>query len=556
MLTKRASISGVEPAADHFRLRDLPFDLRECVSQFVDRRTAARLLTLSSGFHELFARSVWRCINQRVFDSNVSNETRTSALTRYGRFVRCVDIRLPLDGLDHSIDLSQLLPNVTVYKFDVGKLGSSKEHTLHLIQAVSGFHGLRSLEVAFDTNHHQFCLESVADALISRQQNLNWQRLQRLKLDFIQHDYDCSWDDMVDFVVKVTPLQIDEFEITTKRYAYGYPTAEQMVLLSPHLTTIPDTYGSVSRSLCRAHHNRIIYRLQNPSGNDEAAVFSQLESLRISLCCASSAVYDYADFTPTKFPRVDKLDITIFNCEQDTMSTDPDFVHPVLSQCWPTVSNMKFDGITTSSALHAILDLNPQVTNLHVETVYIGLNTTQSNRFSLADILKRLPMLDTLYITLDEDDMFYGNSANDTNGSEDRCILHIKNSQLRDIQVTNLVMTSDCLEMLYMLPKLEEIKIRSCSLDDPEAVLETFKRIQQLNNKIDSGKYGDNIVYIKFGGIYFDINDCWSIEMVIAITAAAPNIYEIEFDDYTSELISAVRKYLPNVDLPLEGFRG
>ncbi|KAI8872267.1 hypothetical protein GQ42DRAFT_177305 [Ramicandelaber brevisporus] len=150
MTTKRIRISMDEAEAaaavsSHFRLFDLPFDLREYITRFVDRKTAARLLTLSSGCHELFARCVWLYIDEKVFDSRISKKARKRAFTRYGRLVRCVDIRLPLDGLDYSIDLSQLLPNVTVYAFEIGGYGSEKR-TPHLINAVSGFHGLRSLK--------------------------------------------------------------------------------------------------------------------------------------------------------------------------------------------------------------------------------------------------------------------------------------------------------------------------------------------------------------------------------------------------------------------------
>ncbi|KAI8869194.1 hypothetical protein GQ42DRAFT_163595 [Ramicandelaber brevisporus] len=527
MTTERASISGVEPVADHFRLLDLPFDLREYISQFVDRKTAARLLTLSSGFHELLARSVWRCIDKNVFNSNVSNETRTSAFARYGRLVRRVDIQRPLDELDHSIDLSQQLPNVTVYKLDVGNDGSSNEQALHLIKAVSGLHGLRSLEVVFDTYSLQFCLEPLADALVSRQQNQSWQRLQRLKLDFKSYKANCPWSGMADFVAKVTPLQIDDFEIAPQGHSSLYPTAEQIALIAPHLTSVPFIYTPKCLPKCKAHHNSIIYSPQSPSGNGEPVVFSQLEILDVKLCCASSTVHDYVDFTPAKFPRVETMNFYVIKCGRDIMSKDPMFMHPVLSHCWPTVSNMKLHGIDYSSILYSILDLHPQVINLHVETDNFGFIAPQGNHFSLADIVKRLPMLDKLNIELNREDIFYGGSANDANGSEDSDLVYIKNSQLRKILVGSLFLTSGCLEMLYMLPKLKLLMIASCDLDDPEGTLEKFERIKQLNSTMDSGKYGASIESIHFGYIDFEHSPWWSIEMVIAIAAAAPNIYEM-----------------------------
>ncbi|KAI8872765.1 hypothetical protein GQ42DRAFT_59833 [Ramicandelaber brevisporus] len=550
-LTEAADLAGV---ASHFRLLDLPFDLRECVSQFVDRRTAARLLALSSGCHELFARSVWCCIDKRVFNSRASNETRASAFVRYGRFVRRVHLQGPLDGLDYSIDLSQLLPNVTVYKFEVGTFCTNKKQALHLIQAVSGFHGLRSLEVAVGTNYHQFCLEPLVDALVSRQQNQNWQHLQSLKLEFLPHSNNCPWADMANFVSKVTPLQIDDFDITMNGSTRGYPIAEQMALIGPHLTNSPVIHASAARSHCQAHHNRIIYSPPALSGNNGPVVFSCLESLRVSLCCASSAVYDYSDFTAVKFPLVEKLDITIFDCGKGIMLRDPAFVHPALSQCWPSVSAMELYGIT-SSALYTLLDHNPQVTNLNVETTTIGLYTGQTDRFSLADIVKRLPMLETLYILSTVQHKFYGNSENNADYNKERNLLYIKSSRLKDIRIHYLNITSDCLEMLYMLPSLEDITILACNLVNTVNALQKIDQIQQLNSTMERGKYGASIQQIQFEKVGFNVYHDWSIDLVVAMVAAAPNIKSIEIDRVTSELVSAITDRFPDIKLKYMALR-
>ncbi|KAI8866024.1 hypothetical protein GQ42DRAFT_82047 [Ramicandelaber brevisporus] len=116
-----------------------------------------------------------------------------------------------------------------------------------------------------------------------------------------------------------------------------------------------------------------------------------------------------------------------------------------------------------------------------------------------------------------------------------------------------LTLTSDCLEMLYMLPKLKDIKFSFCNLDNPEAVLENFERIKQLNSTTDSGKYGARVESIYFDNVGFERDGYWPIEIVIAIAAAAPNIKSIKFDDATPELLSTIREHLPNVDLPLGG---
>ncbi|KAI8871883.1 hypothetical protein GQ42DRAFT_88783 [Ramicandelaber brevisporus] len=552
MTTKQVRISEVETTAvaSYFRLSDLPFDLREYVTQFVDRRTAARLLTVSFGFHELFARCVWRCIDKKVFSSRASKTTRASAFARYGRLVRRVYFRGILYGLDRSIDLTRLLPNVAVFNFDVGNDGSNKKQALYLIRAVSGLHGLRSLEVAFGPNYHQLCLEPLADALVSRQQNQNWQRLRRLKLVFMPHGYNYPWADMANFVVKVTPVQIDNLEITIKGCPFYMPTAEQMAVIGSHLTNIPYLYTSVSGSPCIAHLNEIIYSQPALSGNDVSFVFSCLEALCVKLCCASSVVYDYADFTPAKFPRIETMTFYVRSCDQDTMSMDPAFVHPVLNQCWPTVSSMNLYGITTSSRLYTVLDHNPQIINLDVQPMSFGINNDQTKHFSLVDIVKRLPMLETLFIVLDIHKRLHGEAVDDTgDDNEESDLLYIKNSRLRDIRVRSLTMTSDCLEMLYMLPKLEKLTIIECDLDNPVSAFKKITQIQQLNNMMKSDKHGAKIRHIEFEKVGFKFYHDWSFALVVTMVAAAPNIKSIKFDKVTSELLSIIAEGFPNVKL-------
>ncbi|KAI8868271.1 hypothetical protein GQ42DRAFT_44138 [Ramicandelaber brevisporus] len=353
---------------------------------------------------------------------------------------------------------------------------------------------------------------------------------------------------MTRFVVKVKPLQIDEFEITIEGTASDYPTAEQMALIAPHLTGIPNIKISDDISPCRAHHNRIFYRSQYLSGNDGLVVFPHLKSLRIYLCCASS-VYDYADFTPARFPRVETVNIIMFDCRRRTMYSGRASVHPALSQCWPNASTVELYGVTTSSALYALLDHNPQITNLRVETSSHRTNNAQISRFSLADILKRLPMLDTLSIKLSTGERFYGNSENGADSNEDNDLLYIKNSRLKNIHIKHLTMTGECLEVLYMLPKLKDIAFMYCNLDNPEVALEKVKRIQKLNKTRKRGKYGASIGHIRFEYIKFKGYGYWPVKLAVAMVAAAPNIKKVTLEGDASELISAIRKRFPTITL-------
>ncbi|KAI8871419.1 hypothetical protein GQ42DRAFT_2548 [Ramicandelaber brevisporus] len=74
----------------HFRLFDLPGELVEYISFFFDASEAHELLTVSTAFHNLFARRLWWELDLRVFC--LSEPTRSTAIARYGKLVRSVDL--------------------------------------------------------------------------------------------------------------------------------------------------------------------------------------------------------------------------------------------------------------------------------------------------------------------------------------------------------------------------------------------------------------------------------------------------------------------------------
>ncbi|KAI8866028.1 hypothetical protein GQ42DRAFT_159109 [Ramicandelaber brevisporus] len=89
-------------SSSHFRLLDLPADLLEYLALYFDGKEGVRVLTVSSAFHDVFARSVWSVLSQAAID--VAEPTRSDAYARYGRLVRKIDI-LTYERRAEAIDI-------------------------------------------------------------------------------------------------------------------------------------------------------------------------------------------------------------------------------------------------------------------------------------------------------------------------------------------------------------------------------------------------------------------------------------------------------------------
>src|SRR5437016_5005703 len=90
------------------RLFDLPLDLLELLTLYFKSKEAVGVLTVSSNFHDVFARSVWHTITRRTID--VAEPTRSSAFARYGHLVRSMDLFYELCSGFETHNWIQLFP--------------------------------------------------------------------------------------------------------------------------------------------------------------------------------------------------------------------------------------------------------------------------------------------------------------------------------------------------------------------------------------------------------------------------------------------------------------
>ncbi|KAI8871472.1 hypothetical protein GQ42DRAFT_177845 [Ramicandelaber brevisporus] len=303
-----------------FRLFGLPLDLLELLTLYFEGKEAVKLLTVSSNFHEIFARSVWHTITVNTI--RVPEPTRSSVFARYGHLVRSINLFNKLNSEFHLHNWAQLFPNTTSMVFEITPRMEDGDKQM-LMDTIASLHGLRSLKIQMKINPLPFDLERLATVLVVRQRDPSKQSLRELimffglKEDREEQDDDAeeiSWFRLSSFVQALSPLRpLIKLQIDMRGYPdLAAPTPVQMAILRPHLSGIPAFSEIEAQDGCTALRNRQLF---SPSGTrDDPLVFGQLDTLRLRVCCASSHLFDYSDFTQAKFPVMDSMVITGNEC--------------------------------------------------------------------------------------------------------------------------------------------------------------------------------------------------------------------------------------------------
>ncbi|KAI8873290.1 hypothetical protein GQ42DRAFT_152907 [Ramicandelaber brevisporus] len=149
----------------YFRLFDLPLDLLELLTLYFEGSEAVKILTASSNFHEIFARSVWHTITRRTID--VAELIRSHAYARYGHLVRSIQLSREFYIELGLYNWAQLFPNVT--SMGLGIVYDMEDVVTQMfMDAIADLHGLRSLEIDMDSNVPPFDLETLARMSVAR----------------------------------------------------------------------------------------------------------------------------------------------------------------------------------------------------------------------------------------------------------------------------------------------------------------------------------------------------------------------------------------------------
>ncbi|KAI8874009.1 hypothetical protein GQ42DRAFT_160121, partial [Ramicandelaber brevisporus] len=354
----------------YFRLFDLPFDLLELLTLYFRNYEAVELLTVSSNFHDVFARSVWRTIIREAID--VAEPIRSSAYARYGHLVCSIRLihKCHLQFDPHN--WAQLFPNITSMSFDIPHW-MEDDVKQEFMDAVADSHGLRSLKINMDNSTPPFDLEILAKVLVARHHDSSKQSLRELILLYAVYDVEGvveegkSWADLSAFVQSLSSLYpAIKLQISlSKFYSLNVPAPAQMSILGPHLTGIPNLIVVENEGGCMALHNRQVFSTRGTC--DDPLIFDRLHLLVIVVCCASPHLFDYSDFTQAKFPAMEYMCITENACRHQTGEGADSAIQPLALQKWPKVKDLNIRSRSlTLSNLDTLVELNPQLTDLAI----------------------------------------------------------------------------------------------------------------------------------------------------------------------------------------------
>ncbi|KAI8872460.1 hypothetical protein GQ42DRAFT_161299 [Ramicandelaber brevisporus] len=496
-----------------FRLFDLPLDLLELLTVYFEGKEAVKLLTVSSNFHEIFARSVWHTISLNTI--RIAEPTRSSAYARYGHLVRSIDLYYKLDLEFESHNWAQLFPNTTTMSFDIiSEMNDGDKQTF--MDAIAGLHGLRSLKVNMETKIPPFDLETLATTLVARHHDPSKQSLRELIIlciieEELEENQMKSWNDLSFFVRTLSSLCPSiSLQINMTSYINMVaPTAVQMDILRPYLVSLPTIDVVENEYGCIAFHNRQIF---GPNGTpDDPLVFDRLREISIDVCCASPLLFDYSDFTPIKFPAMECMVISEDECSHQTEDGAGSAIQTVLTQKWPKLKYTRVYGSrSTLSTLNTLIDLNPQLRRLGID---ISGNTAGTDYvFMLERVADRLPHLTAFDLSSDL------SISVDSDWLQASILVDIRSSKLESISFSKTILAPRLFEVLLVLPSLRDMSFWECTLAEPELVMNVFKRYRQSTKE-------DTTVGIRSLNIRTPTtNSDWSIELILEMIACLPRL--------------------------------
>ncbi|KAI8867858.1 hypothetical protein GQ42DRAFT_50010 [Ramicandelaber brevisporus] len=555
----------------YFRLLHLPGELVEYISLFFKVREAHKPLTVSSEFHALFAKRVWWQLDSRVF--TLPEPTRSAAIQRYSKLVRYIDF-------DHkvcSVIKTDINNGVSVYDIlsalsSVIKLRISDNYDYLISNSVLFkdivicYPLLYRLTIKISNKYEHFDLDTLALAIVNRQNNRNMRSLEYLGLMYFIGSIDTRWTRLANFVQKVSCNCLMKIELTPKFTTSALPSQSELQILSKYIVDIPFIANNEDTQFCYATLDRSLF--WRPLTDLYSCRYPQLRELSIHTCCRGSNTYDYSEITPTNLPRLQSITIEGHECNNMVSHSYPPAWERVLLQRWSHLIWLVLTVNIVYKQLVTILEHNRQLTNLRINIQSKMLDDNKT--FNLATILPLLPKLKGMYI--------YGNNDTKIDYSPDSDNSSILNpSQLRNIWFSDLVLPFHLFEFVYSLQKLESIGISGCQFYST-GVSEVSGRDNSNNvqNEIDlvvegEGGEEDAALYIELMSIINTIsarylfnnpssikrfnlsireddND-WPLDVTLEIITLMPKLQIFHFLGEADDIPTAVKERFPYIEV-------
>ncbi|KAI8872186.1 hypothetical protein GQ42DRAFT_161484 [Ramicandelaber brevisporus] len=505
-------------------LLNLPRDILLYLTDFFKYNEAFPLLAVSSQFHDLFARAVWRIVDAKSF--KLDPVTRSAAIARYGHLVRLVKhskvpLLFPLNWhlkLPHVVRLGFIINN---------KLGT--EFKRRIFVGIRSLVNLRLLTTYFEIEETPYTADGLASIILARHRDATKRKLAHVSL-FVKNGY-CSspWDVCVRLFKKLSPLNIPRLVVD------GYPVAailppsvSQCHALAPCLFTLA-LYVGHNAGLCASQMNGQYF-------SDKSVVFPRVENLSITLCCHRTEVFDPNCITPERFTSLQGLHI--YETETCVHSIE-DFRTACLAICtrhWLSLKQIVLDGMIDQTGLECILRANPHLRDFSLvyQHDYLAFHRNVKHiidtTLNLYWFMQLLPKLESMSIvapvTLRLDYKPQAVSGTNLGG-------HLTTIQIDGCSVSPIVLI-----WLLVLPKLKEVSLKNVVLIDPMSALRLIKR----THKHRIQKRSHRVVHLKFSIV--NLNEECS-QVLVEWVAALPTLQYV--CDADAALTQRIQRRCPHL---------
>ncbi|KAI8867162.1 hypothetical protein GQ42DRAFT_158148 [Ramicandelaber brevisporus] len=449
-------------------LLDLPRDILLYLTDFFKDSEAFPLLTISSQFHDLFARAAWRIVDAKTLE--LDPVTRSAAFARYGHLVRFVTVRKHTGiPLLYPPNWHLKLPHVVRFCFIINhKL--SAEFKRRIFVGIRSLVHLHRVMAYFEIYKAPYTSDGLASIILARHRDATKRKLTLVVL-MVRCDYALfPWVACVRFCRKLRPLNIPKLGVKGYPVEKIYPpSVAQCHYLAPHLLYL-EPYVRHKTVTCSSQLNGRYF-------NNKSVVFPLLETLNLTLCCNRTEVFDLNCVTPEKFTSLQKLHII----ESETcVHSIEDFRTPFMTICmrrWPNLRQMMLQGMIEQADLERIFRVNPQLKEFTILYQHNSLASHRSAKHIVEATLNfdwlvhLLPKLESIHlvapVTLRLD--YKPQAVSEVNIG----------SCLTRMFIDECSVSPAVLIWLLSLPKLKKVSLENTVLADPKSALTLIKRIHK-----------------------------------------------------------------------------
>ncbi|KAI8868458.1 hypothetical protein GQ42DRAFT_164116 [Ramicandelaber brevisporus] len=540
------SSSSSSQSDDSFRLLlDLDDELHDYLSQFLRDSDALQLLTISRRFYTIYSRRLWRSLSPNT--TAPFEVDRNPIYSKYGELVQGIGFTQRLMDACNVKMWPELFPNITKLRMSV-RCNQTTQQRKHLLDLIEVLQHLRVLTVNMEIDEEPFTLNELHVAIFTRSTGRFKQPIECFKLVYCDPTNPTTWDSLRKFIN----------DMKTSTYIYKYlglevpiPTKQElgfkhMDSLRDHLAHLPFTPFTIYADRCNAIKNYRFFSHQTGIGTD--ILFPLLRKMNITVCCVDRMQYEYDDFTPEKFPVLTEMELDNHSCTnldskyieqcKQQQSLEPTMQKPkyelgqrayevILMRKWPLLKTLRIKDIRSSLKLREILEVNSQLEQCDL-TFHHRKYSDHAKIYQIKTILDCVPNITSLClsfqhdVTLDADWIAAGFDH----------AQFVTKSRLTSITLYGMTLTTRMVQVLFMLPKLINLRIEKCELEDEDEVSEML---------VDLINYNDTERY-----------PCPITEFSLC---SDENIYDISLDILTDAISLMTRLKVftfigPNVDIP------